>query len=202
MSVAVDSSQSARLAAPARGVAFLVEMDFAGGTIRYTDAPINLTIGGNVYLGFYTLTSATAISESEVNSTEKITLSFSVVNQAMLALTLGGVENYRGRAIRIYLQLLTSQYQADVSPILRWSGSMDRVGVTRTRSSPDEGGGSTGKIEMTCSRAGMSRARTYQGLRLTNTQQQQRHPGDRGLEYLQSLIETPALWLSKAFQKQ
>lgn len=201
MSVTLDTYAQAQINSSARGVALLVEMDFGSGTQRFTSAPVSLTIGGNVYLGLSNVASVSTISESEINSTEKLTLSFSVVNQAMLAMTLGGIENYRGRAVRVYLQLLDANFVPTGAAIRRWTGYMDRVGVTRTRSDTNNGGDSTGKIEMTCSRAGMFRSRTYQGKRLTNTQQQQIYPGDRGLEFLNSLVETPALWLSKAFQK-
>lgn len=201
MSLTLDSDATALINSNARGAAMLVEMDFVSGTQRFTNAPVSLTVGGHTYIGLHNVSSISTINESEVNSAEKLTLSFSVVNQAMLAMTLGGIENYRGKAVRVYLQLMTPQFQPDGAPIRRWSGYMDRVAVVRTRSTPD-GGDSSGKIEMACSRAGMFRARNYQGRRLTNSQQRQRYPGDRGLEFLQSLIETPSLWLSKAFQKQ
>lgn len=201
MSEILDSASTARINSQARGAALLIEMDFGSGTQRFTSSPMSLTVGGNFYLGLSNVSSVSTINESETNSAEKLTLSFSVVNQAMLAMTLSGVENYRGKQVRVYLQLMTPQFQPDGAPIRRWSGYMDRVAVTRTRSNADAGGNSEGKIEMSCARAGMYRARNYQGRRLTNTQQQQLYPGDRGLEFLQSLIETPALWLSKAFQK-
>lgn len=201
MSLILDSDSTATINSAARGVALLVEMDFGSGTQRFTTAPMTLTIGGHTYLGLHNVASVSVINESEINSAEKLTLSFSIVNQAMLAMTLGGIENYRGRQVRVYLQLMTEQFVPIGSPIRRWSGYMDRVAVPRTRSDVNRGGDGTGKIEMTCSRAGMYRSRTYQGKRLTNTQQQQLYPGDRGLEFLNSLVETPALWLSKAFQK-
>ena len=201
MSLALDATQSARIASPARGAAYLVEMDFDGGTQRFTTAPVSLTINGYTYVGLHHVSSISTISESESNSAEKVTIAFSIVDQSMLALSLSGVENYRGRAVRIYLQLLTPQFQPEGAPLRRWTGYMDRVAVTRERPKTDGGGPGSGKIEMACSRAGMARSRNYQGRRLTNTQQQMLYPGDRGLEFLNSLVETPSLWLSKAFQK-
>ena len=64
------------------------------------------------------------------------------------------------------------------------------------------GGENNGRVEIPCSRYGMARARNYQGLRHTHAQQQLRFPGDVGLQYMQDLIEKPALWLSKRFQEQ
>ena len=47
----------------------------------------------------------------------------------------------------------------------------------------------------------MARARNAPGLRLNDAQQQAAYAGDRGLEYVAKLLEQPALWLSKKFQK-
>jgi hypothetical protein len=80
----------------------------------------------------------------------------------------------------------------------RWTGTMEPVRITRR---VQAGGPSSGRIEMPCTRNGMSRARNYQGLRLTHAQQQAIYPADMGLEYLQALIEQPTLWLSKRFQE-
>lgn len=200
MSVVLDANAAARIATTVRGVAALVDLDFTSGTIRYTSSPIKITVDGNMYTAYGNLVDIGTMTESESNSAEKMTLKFTVVNNAMLALCLGNIDNYRGKAVRIYFQLMTDRFVPDGAPVRRWSGYMDKVQVTRQRSDPD-GGASSGKIEIVCSRAGMARARNYQGRRLTNTQQQQRYPGDRGLEYLQALIEQPARWLSKKFQE-
>lgn len=198
MTIDVDAAALARLQNVVRGVIWLVEMDFGTGTVRYTNAPINLTIGGQVFSGYASIAGISVLGESESNSAEKVTFTFSAVNQAILASTLGNVENYRGKPVRLYLQMMNERFRPDGAPVKRWAGYMDKVAVSRTRS---DTGVSTGKIEMACSRAGMARARTYQGRRLTNPQQQQRFPGDRGLEYMQKLIEQPARWLSKKFQE-
>ena len=200
MTVPLDAAATARINARVRGAIWLVDLAFSTGTVHYTNAPVNLTIGGNFYYGFYSVIDISAINESEANSAEKLTLGFSIVNQAMLALTLGSVDTYRGRAVRLSLQLMDERFQPDGAPILRWSGYMDKVQIPRQRS-PATGGASGGKIELLCSRAGMARARNYRGRRLTSTQQQQRFPGDLGLQYMQHLVEQPARWLSKKFQE-
>lgn len=198
MTVFLDANALARINSNVRGAIWLVEMDFGTGTVRYTNAPVNVTSGGNTYNGFNNLVGVSPLNESESNSAERVTFSFSIVNQAMLAATLGSVDNYRGRAIRLFLQLMDEKFVPDGAMVKRWAGYMDKVQVTRQESSE---GPSMGKIELLCSRAGMARARMYQGRRLTHTQQQQRYPGDKGLEYLQHVIEQPALWLSKKFQE-
>ena len=118
----------------------------------------------------------------------------------MLAAALGNVSNYRGRAARLWLQLFDEQFAPAGAPVLRWAGVVDKVQVSRQRSAPT-GGPSTGRIELQCSRAGMARARNAPGLRLNDAQQRAAYAGDRGLEYVAKLIDTPALWLTKRFQE-
>ena len=200
MSLTLDGTASARISAQVRGVAWLVQLDFLPSTVYYTTAPQTFVIGGNTYLGLGDLAEVSAVGESENTGAEQVTLGFAIVNTSMLSATLGNVENYRGRAARLYLQLFDDAFQPAGAPVLRWAGTMQPAKVSRTPSDPD-GGASTGRIELPCARAGMARARNPMGLRLSHAQQLQRYPGDLGLEYVQTLIEQPSLWLSKRFQR-
>ena len=199
MSLALDGTAAARIAAGVRGVAWLVALDFTSGTIRYTTAPLPITVGADTYAALGTLAQVSAVSESENANAEQLTLGFTVAT-SLLAATLGNVEGYRGKRARLWLQLFDDAFQPAGAPVLRWSGVMDRVSVSRTRSDA-AGGPSSGRIELQCSRAGMARSRNPEGLRLSHAQQQQRFPGDNGLQYVQTLIEQPSLWLSKKFQE-
>ena len=201
MSLTLDGTASARIAAPVRGVAWLVDLEFASGTVYYTTWPQTIVAGGNTYLGYGDVVDVSPVAESEDAAGDKLTLGFTIVNQAMLAATIGNVDNYRGRRARLWLQLVDDTFQPAGAPVKRWAGFMDRVSVER-KPSPPEGGPSGGRIKLECSRAGMARARNTSSLRLTHTQQQQRYAGDRGLEYVQTLIEQPQQWLSVRFQQQ
>lgn len=198
MSLSLDGTASARIAAGVRGVAWLVDLEFTGGTLHYTTAPVDVTVGANTYIGGKAV-DVSAVSESENSNAEKLTLGFTV-DVSILAAVLGSVETYRGRAARLCLQLFDENFQRAGAPVKRWAGVMDKVQVTRQRSDIT-GGPGTGRIELQCSRAGMARARNAQGLRLSHAQQLQRYPGDLGLQYVQTLIEKPSVWLSKRFQQ-
>ena len=197
MSLALDGTAAARIAATVRGVAWLVDLEFSSGTLHYTTAPVDIVVGATTYLGGKQV-DVSAVSESENANAEQLTLGF-VVSPAVLAITLGNVEYYRGQPASLWLQLLDDAFQPAGAPIKRWAGVMNKVQVSRQRSDPT-GGPGTGRIELLCSRAGMARARNAEGLRLSHAQQQQRFPGDNGLQYVQTLIEQPSLWLSKRFQ--
>ena len=200
MSLTLDGTASARIATPVRGAAWLVEMDFAGGTFRYTTAGQPVTVAGNVYTALGTLAEVANLVESANSSAERLTFSLSITSSAQLGASMGDPATYRGRAARLYLQLFDEAFQPAGAPVLRWSGYMDKVQISR-KPSPKTGGAASGRIEMVCSRAGMARARNQEGLRLTDAQQQVRYPGDTGLRYVRKLVEQPTLWLSKKFQE-
>lgn len=181
------------------GAHWLVELDFSTGIIYATTAPVDVTAAGNTYTGLGSYLSVGAVRESEDSAAERITISVPVVNNAMLAAAMGPATTYRGRPARLYLQLFDDAFQPVGPRVARWSGYMEPARITR--SAPEAGSGS-GTIELPCQRAGMARARNYQGLRITHAQQLSRYPGDLGLQYMQGLIEQPALWLSKRFQEQ
>lgn len=176
------------------GVAWLVEMQFTSGTIRYTTAPVTINDGTYDWTGLGNIVGVSAVGESEEVTGDSITLSMSIASTALIAASLGNVEYYRGQPVILYLQLLDETFKPVGTAVQRWVGLMDRVSIKRTQ----EGGGS---IEMRCSRSGIARMRNSVGLRLTNEQQQARYAGDTGLQYVRTLIEQPSLWLSKEFQK-
>lgn len=184
------------------GVCWLVELDFSAGLQRLTTAPLTLTAGGHTWQGLGALSDVEGVSESADGGMEEVQLGLSLVSTAMLAAALGQVEGYRGRRARLYLQLLTDAFQPVGEPVLRWAGFMDRVTVERTPAADDGDGEPSGRLLMSCSRAGLPRSRKVRGLKLTHERQQARFPGDTGLAMVRSLIESPSLWLSKKFQER
>lgn len=184
------------------GAAWLVELQFSTGTLRLCSAAQDLAALGYTWQGLGALMGVGDVSESADVGAEQIELSLSLVSTAMLAATLGNVESYRGRRVRLWLQLLDHTFTPVADPVLRWSGTMEPINVERSPASLGGDDEPSGRIVLPCSRSGMSRARHAQGLRLTAAQQRARFPADRGLDYVRSLIEAPALWLSKRFQEQ
>jgi len=197
--ITLDATALARIAGTVRGAANLIELDFLSGLQRATNWSQTVVSGGNTYLGLGDIISISPMGESEDTKNDKVTISISIVNSAMLAALIGPATEYRGRAVRLYLQLFDDGFQPAGASVLRWAGKMDKVAVVRKRAGLD--GTPTGKIELQCSRSGVARMRNDDGLRLTHAQQLQRFPGDNGLEYLDMLVAKPATWLSTKFQK-
>lgn len=197
----LSPEELARLEAGAVGCVWLVELEFTSQTYRFTSFNVPLTIGGHEYQALGVLAGVSDITESQDTDTQTLTLTLSVPDQAVLSLVLGNVEGYRGRTARVSLLLLDEAFRPVGQPRERFRGEMEPVRVQRdqpTAQSTSVGG----RIELPVSRVGLSRARNADGLRLTDEQQRLLYPGDRGLEYVRSLIERPALWLSKRFQEQ
>jgi hypothetical protein len=202
--ISLDAPTLARLASGQVGVCYLIELDFVAATLRYTTygRSLAVTVDGvpHTYDGLGNALSISQIRESEDTAPDQITIALSLANTGALAAALGAVETYRGRAVRVYLQLLDGAEALDGAAVRRYSGSMTKVQVA-VEVDPDSGA-RTGRVELVCSRAGLARARHAEGPRLSIQQHQMVYAGDLGLVHLPELINTPRPWLSVAFQRQ
>jgi len=115
-----------------------------------------------------------------------------VTNVSLLALALGTVEDYRGRAAKLYFCPLDENGVLIDTPELCWRGIMDvmSIGVD----------GEEGQITLKCETSAYGIKRRA-SLRLNAAQQKQRYPTDTGFDYLTDLIANPQMWLSKKFQQ-
>lgn len=201
----VDSTALDILYSPAYAEAYLVDLYFAAGTYRLTTWAVDLLRPSpegppETYTALGSQLGISQITASEDAGPGQVTLSIPLA-PGMLAATLGNVESYRGRRARIRYQVIHPDTLQPVgAPIPLYVGEMQPVKVPRT-SPAGLGGPVGGRIEMQLTRAGTSNARRQDGARLTDAQQQQRHPGDRGLEYVQALVRGETPWLTVAFQR-
>lgn len=202
MTLPLDSEATAAITSDARGAHWLIEMDFANATtLRYTTCVQDILFGGNTYTGLGHVLDVSAAGESEEPGADELTLTLTVtVTTALLAALVTDVESYRGREIRLYLQVTdATSFVPAGAAVHRWTGRMEPARVRWDRGG--DGDGTRARIELPCIRGGASRRRRRDGLRLSHAQQQVKFPGDMGLEYLHGLTERPALWLSKRFQE-
>lgn len=201
----IDSTALDILYSPAYAEAYLVDLYFAAGTYRLTTWSVDLLRPSpegqpETYTALGSQLGISQITASEDAGPGQVTLSIPLA-PGMLAATLGNVESYRGRRARIRYQVVHPETLQPVgAPIPLYVGEMQPVKVPRT-SPTGLGGPVGGRIEMQLTRAGTSNARRQDGARLTDAQQQQRHPGDRGLEYVQALVRGETPWLTVAFQR-
>lgn len=205
MSLSPDSSAIAAATSTARGIQILAELYFEADTLRYTTNAIDIAAvtqdeegieAQRTFTGRGDLVDVSPLGESENSGDETLSLGLSIVNSAVLAACMADASTYRGKPVRLYLQFIDSTFQPAGSPIYVWRGYMDPVSVERR---PANGGPSTGRISLPCRRAGMARSRHAEGLRLSDAQQQAEYPGDKGYEYLQTLVERPTAIITKRY---
>lgn len=193
-----DSTQNTLLSSGEYAPIWMVELDFSSGTFYACTWNDTITYGGHDYLGWGNLLVVSSLKEKMGVALDDVELRIPCFTET-IALTLGGVEGYRGRPARLYLALIDKTFQMVGAPKLRFTGEMQPVKIQRE---PSSEGSSRGSVTMSLTRAGMGRSRRVEGSRLTDAQQRTKYPGDTGLRYLRSLINNPTLWLSKEFQKQ
>jgi hypothetical protein len=171
----------------------LVELKLRSGTARFTNWPLTLQVMGETWQGVGNLGSIGELHESEDGAAEKLTLTLSPVDIGTRALALGDPSEYQDRGVRLWIALLDAvTLQISGEPVLRFAGVMDQMKIERD--------GPTAKISMDCRTASYDVRSNPASLRTNDAQHQARHPGERGFEYLNSMIGSPTVWVNKYLQ--
>lgn len=187
------TEQVAELAKPVTRTVYFVEFRFSTGTARLSTMNQPITWGGQEWAGVGTIGTISAVEESDSLTSRPMNFTINAAQPSWMALAVGAVEAYRGRAAKVYMCPLNESFQLVGAPVLCWSGVMDMVSVDIN--------GEQGSITLKCetSAYGLKRRPAF---RLNAAQQKKEHPTDTGFDYLNDLISNPAVWLSKLFQKQ
>jgi len=171
----------------------LVELKLRSGTARFTNWPLSLQVMGETWQGVGNLGSIGELHESEDGAAEKLTLTLSPVDIGTRALALGDPSEYQDRGVRVWIALLdAATLQISGEPVLRFAGVMDQMKIERD--------GATAKIAMDCRTASYDVRSNPASLRTNDAQHQVKHPGERGFEYLNSMIGSPTVWVNKYLQ--
>lgn len=194
-----DATALAALASDQRSAVLLVEAEFTTGTQFLTNWPVPISADTGSGSGTQTYQPTSVVSfanivNSEDPANEKMKITLPITSTAALNAAVGDATTYRNRAIRIYAQILNATHQPAGAPVLFYDGVMDKHSIERDRSG--------GSITLQCAKRGLSFVRRNLGLRMTDSQQQAEYPGDRFFEYVPTLVEKPAQWLSVDFQRQ
>lgn len=193
MSLPTNSGFHAAAGADSYGQLALVELQLRFGTVRYTNWPMTVDVMGQTWQGMGNLGSISDLHESEDGGAEKLTLGLSAVDIGTRALALGDPADYQDRPVRVWVALLNAQtLQISGAPVLRFAGVMDQLRIDRD--------GTSATVQMECRTASYDMRANPAGLRMNHAQHIARHPGERGFEYLTSIIGNPAIWISKWLQ--
>lgn len=193
MALTTNTGFQAAATADAYGQLALVELALRGGTVRYTNWPLNVDVMGQSWIGLGHLGSIGEMHESEDGASEKLTVGVSAVDVGTRALALADPADYQDRPVRVWIALLNANsLQISGSPVLRFAGVMDQMKINRD--------GTQASIQMECRTAAYDVRSNPASLRMNHAQHSARYPGERGFEYLTSIIGNPAIWISKWLQ--
>ncbi|SEJ95511.1 hypothetical protein SAMN05216567_106158 [Variovorax sp. OK605] len=193
MTIQTSSGFQAAARSQTYGQLALVELKLQSGTARFTNWPLTLQLMGQTWQGVGNLGSIGELHESEDGAAEKLTLTLSPVDIGTRALALGDPSDYQDRGVRVWIALLdAATLQVSGEPVLRFAGVMDQMKVERD--------GPTAKISMECRTASYDVRSNPASLRTNDAQHQVKHPGERGFEYLNSMIGSPTVWVNKYLQ--
>ena len=167
-----------------------VELLFDGGPVRMHSELGTITWGGNDFSGLGTFGGITPADEQSELARTPITLTLSGVpatdpdaNSVILAALLN--EHYQGRTATVYQGYLNTETRALVDdPFILYRGRMD---------TPSFEQGETLTVQLTVESRFAAWDRP-QERRYNNADQTSRYPGDRGLEFVEQVVERQITW--------
>jgi len=165
---------------------FFGEFDFISGFLRINTSPYALSFdsgsGVESFGGVGELGMISAIEEgSEArNFPMKVQIRAIPSEHISRALT----ENYQGRDAKVWLGLLDDDHQLIADPMLAYSGLMDTMEMAIGRES---------SVVLTL-QSRFVRWETPADTRYTNEEQQRRFPADKGLEFVDQMVELEIAW--------
>lgn len=167
-------------------VARLFEFKFLSATTRFWDGLGWLDAGGRRWQGSGNVISVSGLDQGEGLSASKATFSLSGTTPELLAAAVNSESEVTNRPCTVYIQFLSKRNVALDNPIPIWTGRMDAMefsGDVRTQT-----------INLNAEGLFVDRVRATHGLQ-TDTDQQARWPGDRGFEFMPSLVNKDVPWL-------
>lgn len=161
-------------------------MDFASGAQRVWTGLKDITLtdssGSNTYSAIGNLGSIGAINETTEIAAKNFEVTLSGVDSNNISYALQ--ENYRGRPITIFQVFFNEDYSAQ-EQITLFSGFMDTMTITE--------GDDTSTVTVNCENRLITLGRA-QEVRYTDEAQRVLYPDDKGLEYLNSMIDKSIYW--------
>ena len=191
----LTSGQQTELEKPVTRIAYFAEFQFLSATIYTSSINQTVTWGGHDWLGVGRVGSISAVEEKQGTAAQSLTFKLNLADASILSLSVGGVEEYRGRDAKLYFCPMDEQFRLVDTPVICWRGTMD----TMSTSISGEIGQATGQVVLKCETSAYGLKRRP-NLRLNAAQQKQRYPSDTGFDYLTDLIGNADKWLSIRFQ--
>ena len=160
----------------------LVSLDYASGVQRLSTTPFGITAMGMYFEGVGQLGGIDPVRDQPGTGARPLTLSLSGIDTEALSSALS--EDYRGRPAQVWVAFLAPDYSLLTDPLLVFEGVMDtqqiRLGDTATIA-----------VSLISRTADWDRPK---GLRFTDSAQQARFPGDKGLSHVAEMETRQIVW--------
>lgn len=159
-----------------------VELDFADGYVRMTNAGYSFTWNGVEWLGIGTLGKIEEVAEGSALQMYGLSLSLSGIPPEVISEAFS--QGYQGRAAKLWLAPLTDDYQIIADPVVIFSGRMDTMDIAL---------GKTATVTVTVESrlVDWERPRVR---RFNDADQQAEYPGDRGFKYVDQMVYKDMKW--------
>lgn len=159
-----------------------VKLEFASGTLFANNSAVNISYGGDTYLGVGSLGAMNEVEESADTAASMMSLSLNGIDTAILSAAL--TEDYRNRSATIYVAFLDASDAVIGAPAIVFRGRMDSM-------SAEVGDGTNITLQVVNRLADWERTRNG---RYTNEEQQKLYSGDKGLEFVVQAVEKEIYW--------
>jgi hypothetical protein len=182
MSRTINASTLAALNADNLRYIYLVDIQLDGGDLSFNTSLTNYTYNSKSFIGTGNLGQVGSIKESSNLDPDRCQITLSGIDTVLLAAILA--ENYVNRPAFVYIALLDDSNQIIGEPFVHFPGVVGALAVSY---------GSTAviNIELNDSLVLWARPKIK---RYTNQQQQSKHPGDKGLEFVEQIADKDVIW--------
>lgn len=179
----MTTAAAAALAARVKRPVLLFEVELATGWVRLWSGVGAVQWSGHTWLGTGPLGRLSGMTEVAEVEARGMTAALSGVDPEGLAMVLAEVK--RGRPARTWLGFLDESGVVIGDPVLLFEGRTDAIEIS------DEVEAATISLGIESGHVGLRNPRIH---RLTDQDQQRRHPGDRGLEFVPRCVEWSGKW--------
>jgi hypothetical protein len=162
---------------------YLVDLEFASGSIYLWSGLGDLTFNSNTYLGAGDLLAVGAVQESTDLTAAGAQITLGGIKQSLLLLARD--EPYQGRPLTIRLGAFDENGDLISSPVIMFSGFMDVMNIADS--------GDTSKITVTAENK-LIAFQTTSVRRYTAEDQKIEHPADKGFEFVAKIQEKEIVW--------
>jgi len=166
--------------------ALLVHFDFVDTPKRVWAGPFNVVAGGFTWEGLGEFGSIDGLEQIIGANAPQTTFTLSGVSPDIVALARNQSSHVKGRDVTVYIQFCDDGWQTLDDMYAVWSGVLDQMRYS---------GSGPSLRTVTCTAEGLwtNRRRPAWGL-YTDRDQNQRFPGDRGLEQVSDLVNKTIRW--------